>query len=159
MSTRPQSDIKVFRGAVFSWLVYFFAGGTAVGFPLALCVLLALFGLDLSVVALFGGLLVGGLVHGLISVANAYFLAFCFPTRLSAERVFGYSVWGTPRSLRWQEISEVRPFRLLNIRFLRLYPGSRTSPTWIVMNLADRTAFENEVCRLAPSDSPIRPHL
>ncbi len=151
MGAELRGDVRAFRGAVFPWFLPCFG----VYVPLALCIRVLLIGGDLTWLYV-GTVLLSGLVY---SAGIGIWYAFRYPTQLSAERVFGYSFWGRPRSLRWQEMAEVKPFRFFTIRFLRLYPCNGTAPTWIVMTLADRAGFETEVYRLAPPDSPIRSYL
>lgn len=155
MGAELQGDVRAFRGAVFPWFLCCFACFDGVGAPLALCIIVLLVGGDLTWLYV-GSVLLSGL---LCAAAFGPLYASRYSTRLSAERVFGYSLWGTPRSLRWQEMAKVKPFRFFTIRFLRLYPCNGTAPTWIVMTLADRAGFETEVYRLAPPDSPIRSYL
>src|SRR5438093_1557027 len=124
-----QDDIKVFRAAV----VPTFLTIAALGLPLYFCMMLLEFGLqDIS------GLFIGAAGGALAGFLYTWGITLCFTLKLAPEGVYGHSFWGVRRFIRWQDIGEVRPFRLLNLRYLRLYGAGKSSPTWIALFLARR---------------------
>lgn len=74
----------------------------------------------------------------------------------SAEGIQGHSFWGSRRFIRWQDIRQVRAFRLLHLRFLRLFSSADQKVTWIGLFPARPKIFSSEIQRLAPADSPVR---
>lgn len=79
----------------------------------------------------------------------------CFPVILSKSGIQGYSFWGLPRFVRWQDIKEARGFSLLNLRFLRLYSVRDQKVTWIGLFQANPRDFLLQIQIFAPTDSPI----
>jgi hypothetical protein len=149
MSTQPQNDIKVFRERVLPVFVAIAAIALAVSFIFRI-LKEGLQGVDV------GALLIGAVAATLASLLWAWLMTLCFTLKLSSEGVFGHSVWGIRRFVRWQDIAAVKPFRFLNLRYMRLYPHGGTPPIWITLDLAHKSEFEQELQRLAPPNSPIR---
>lgn len=138
--------------------------------PVFWCISASVFVLGTSV-----GLILVGLDHGwgtawryapsavgvsavlavLWAVLWALILHFCFPTRVSSEGVWGYSFWGVRRFIAWEHISMARPFRILNLRWVRLYSSSDTKVTYVALFPSDSASFRAEIHRLAPPQCPI----
>lgn len=78
-----------------------------------------------------------------------------FPVILSKNGIQGYSFWGLPRFIRWQDIKAARGFRLLHLRFLRLHSVRDQKVTWIALFQANPQGFLLQIQTLAPTDSPI----
>jgi hypothetical protein len=85
----------------------------------------------------------------------SWILSRCFPDIVSTDGIQGHSFWRLRRSVRWQDIKEVRDFRLFHLRFLRLCSGQDQKVTWIALFQARAQDFRRKIQRLAPSDSPI----
>ena len=98
---------------------------------------------------------VGAVVAILWAALWALLLHFLFPTRLSSDGVSGYSFWGVRRFIAWENISMARPFRLLNLRWVRLYSPHDSKVTYVPRFPSDPLAFRAELQRLAPSQCPI----
>ena len=145
-----QQDVKVFRIAVIP--AFLFIAG--LGLSLYFCVMPMMFGVPDVTIMLIGA--AGGALAGFL---YAWIISVCFTVKFGSNGVYGHSFWGVRRFIAWQEIAEIRPFRLLNLRFLRLYRSDRTGPTWIPLFLASRSEWVEEVRRLAPSENPILEHL
>ncbi|MGD0208801.1 MAG: hypothetical protein ABSC89_14470 [Verrucomicrobiota bacterium] len=144
-----KKDIKVFRAALFPPFVTF----TAIGLTIYFVLIIFQDGFAHPSALLFGaiaGALAGFLITCLITKCFSSFMV-----KLTPDGVQGYSVWGFKRFIQWQDIGAVRPFRLLNLRYLRLYSSREGTTTWITLFLARRTEFEQELRRLAPPDNPI----
>jgi len=80
----------------------------------------------------------------------------CFPVILSKNGIQGYSFWGLPRFIRWQDIKEARGFKLLHLKFLRLYSMRDQKVTWIALFQANPQGFLLQIQTLAPLDSPLQ---
>ena len=145
-----QQAIKVFRAAV----IPTFVPMATLGLPLGFCITLVKDGLP-DIPSLFIGA-AGGALAGLL---YAWLLTLCFTLKVAPEGVYGHSFWGVRRFVGRQEIAEVRPFRFLNLRYLRLYKSGRTKPTWIALFLARRVECAQEFRRLAPSGNPVLEHF
>ena len=97
-----------------------------------------------------------GLLVGFpVALAASWIISKCFADIVSADGIHGHSFWGLRRSVRWQDIKEVRPFRLLHLKWLRLYSKQDQTGTWIGLHQARREEFRSAIQRLAPSDNPI----
>ena len=98
-----------------------------------------------------------GLVVNLpLALFVSWVLSRGFPDIISSEGIRGHSFWGVRRSIRWQDIEEIRVFRLFHLRFLRLYSSVDHKVTWIGLFHARMQEFRREIQGVAPSDSPIR---
>ena len=152
MNTQPKNGIMVFRARVLPVFVAM-ASVTLTGFFSLIISKEGLQGVD------GGALLIGVVVGGLGSFLYAWLLTLCFTLKLTPEGVFGHSCWGIRRFVGWQEIVAVKPFRFLNLRYLRLFQNGRACPVWMPLYQAHKSEFEQELKRLAPPNSPIRSYL
>lgn len=134
--------------------------------PLFLCVLL------LSIVGLFCVVLISGEWHFdrlemagatvfvlVCSPLMAWLLSVGYPASFSADGVYGHSFWGTRSFVRWQDIAVARTFRLLNLRWLRIYTTDYSKVVWLALFQSHKAEFLQEIQRLAPVDSPVFKHL
>ena len=100
------------------------------------------------------------LITGLIlSLLGAFFFCVAFPQEISTMGVAGHSVWGFKRFIEWGQISQARPIRILNLRWLRLYSSANGKVTYLALFLADWESVREEVRREAPADCPIHTYL
>jgi hypothetical protein len=88
------------------------------------------------------------------SIGQSFALSVLFPVAFSEDGIYGHSFWGRRRFIRWQGIASVRKFRLLNLRWLRLY-ATDGEITWLALFQSRGTEFRQEVRRLAPPNSPV----
>jgi hypothetical protein len=105
------------------------------------------------------GLLVGaggGLLFGLLLTWIAHRL---FPVAVSADGISAHSFWGVPRYIRWEHIAAARPFRMLNLRFVRLYSTADDKVTWVGLFPADPEAFQQAIRSAMPPNSPLSAHI
>ena len=97
-----------------------------------------------------------GVVAGIITVVVLSLLACRFYTiELSESGIRAYSFWGRRRFIRWSEIETIRPFSLINLRYLRLYGSPPSKPLWMAIFIPNLSAFKEMVTKFAPKDSPI----
>ncbi|MEJ0089929.1 MAG: hypothetical protein WDM80_09325 [Limisphaerales bacterium] len=147
-----QKDYKVFRAAVFPPFLAFTTIGLTIFFAVEIIQD------DFAhPSALVGGAIAGAFVGFLFSALITK-CSSSFTVKLTPDGVQGYSIWGFKRFIQWQEIGAVRPFRLLNLRYLRLYSTHGTT-TWITLFLVHRADFDQELRRLAPPNNPILSYL
>jgi hypothetical protein len=92
------------------------------------------------------------------SLIGAWMLSILFPASLSAEGVYGHSLWGARRFVRWQDIAAARTFRLFNLHWLRIY-ATDGKVTWLALFQSHKPEFSQEIQRLAPPVSPVLNYL
>jgi hypothetical protein len=101
--------------------------------------------------------------HGIFTIlfifVYSWVISLFITVRLTQGGIHGHSFWAIRRMIRWEEIKAAKPFRFLNIRFLRLYPLDGKTPIWMPLFLAKPDEFEQEVRRVAPAGNPILEHL
>ena len=133
--------------------VIFFAGPLAVLLGVMLIVIDD--GLNVDVAAL--GIAVTG---GVAVVIMLSFLASrLYTIELGEAGIRAHSFWGKRRFIHWHEIESVRPFSLLNLRYLRLYGPPPSKPVWMAAFIANPSSFREAMSNLAPKDSPVLAHL
>jgi len=148
MKTAPQSEVTVFHPSFLSWFLLEYPGM----FVVFMILVLVNDGFDdIGSAALFG-------LSCLLPIAllGARGLSRFHTDAISPEGLHGRSFWGVRRVIRWKEIREVLAFRLIHLRFLRLFSEVDEQVTWISLFPACPQVFRREIQRLAPSDSPIR---
>jgi hypothetical protein len=154
MNKRPNSGLdsgKVFRSSVPA--AYFFVALISfILFYFFIIVTVGLRCLDVDT------LLISAATGAYLGFPVALYLVFFNKDRLSSEGVCGNSFRGVRRFVRWQDIVAVKPLRILNLRFLRLYPADGTCPVWMGLFHAHEKEFDEELKRLAPANSPILTH-
>lgn len=89
------------------------------------------------------------------SLVGAWLLSRQFPAAFSADGIYGHSFWGRRRFVRWQGIAAAQPFRLLNLRWLRIYRIDYSEVIWLALFQSHKAEFEREMRRLAPAGSAI----
>lgn len=94
-----------------------------------------------------------------VLLAYAELVSILSPVRLSSDGIYGHSFWGKKRFVRWQEVRAVKPIRILNLRFLRIYSTGNGKVTWLPLFQARKAEFIQEIQRLAPGDNPVLNHF
>jgi hypothetical protein len=125
-----------------------------VALPGLFCIVLILDGLKFDRPAL----LIAAIFVTICSPAGALFLSFFYTAGFSSDGIYGHSFWGIRRFASWGDIVDARPFRLLNLPWLRVYTGDKRV-TWVALFQSREPEFRQEIRRLAPVGSPILNHL
>jgi hypothetical protein len=146
MTIAIPSDCRKFRAAI---PPMFFCTIVA-SLPGFLCVVLILSRVSFD----RRGILSGSASIPVTSFLLTSLLSIYYRAGISAEGIYGHSVWGTRRFIAWQEIAGARTFRLLNLRWLRIY-GRDGKVTWLALFQSRPAEFEREIRRLAPDGSPV----
>jgi hypothetical protein len=152
MSVDAKQELKIFRAALF---------------PLSLAIsgpaLVIVLGLNFRLFGWkhleFKSLVEAAVAVEIAGIVCAWVISVCFPNKLGPSGVWGHSFWGVPRFIRWQDIREAKPLSYLSFTFLRLYPTDGTGPTWIALSQARKQEFAEEIRKLAPPESPLRPFV
>ena len=105
------------------------------------------------------GTLVGVTFAALWATLWAFLIRFFFPARISSDGVSAHSFWGVRRFLPWREVSRACPFRIFNLRFLRLYSTTDRKVTWLMMFPDDPDAFRSALHAVIPPNNPILTHI
>ncbi len=101
-----------------------------------------------------GGLAIAGGTCLVSSTVYSWILSVVFPAAFSADGIYGHSFWGRRRFVRWQDVASVKPIRLGNLRWLRIYAADGKI-TWLAMFQARKLEFRQEFSRLAPATCPV----
>jgi hypothetical protein len=139
--------VKSFRLAIGSTLIFFFIAGTTLG------LLLVSFDVGWRAALRFSP---RAAIWGLtFSFVMALLFHWSFPTRISAEGLSAHSIYGFRRFISWENISDARPFRLFNLRWVRLYSSFDGKVTWMALFQSNFELFNAEIRKFAPSHSPV----
>ena len=125
--------------------------GSVLGLPIYVFLVLLVVGLQFSWLCLLVGA-ASGILAGLL-VADLG--ARIFPTALSEDGIYGYSVWGCRRFVCWENITHVRPFAFLSCRYLRVHDSRDGAVTWLPLFQARPDEFRQDICTLAPAGNPL----
>jgi hypothetical protein len=150
MATRIPSNAKRFRPAILPSAAFLLL----VALSGLFCIVLILDGLKFDRHAL----LIAVIFVTICSLAGALFLSFFSTAGFSSDGVYGHSFWGVRRFASWRDIEDARPFRLLNLPWLRVYTVDKRV-TWLALFQSREPEFRQEIQRLAPVSSPILNHL
>jgi hypothetical protein len=127
-----------------------FVGLWLTGFWLIVLVLSVLGQMDwLRLLAAF---LEGGCVGLAISVALMLLAVWLMPVSVSPEGIRCPNGWGVYRTVVWVEVTAVKPFNLLGLRYLRVFSPKLRWPLWVPRFLADQDRFERLVLAYAGPD-------
>jgi hypothetical protein len=91
--------------------------------------------------------------------AMALLFHFLFTTRVTSDGIHGFSFWGFRRFTAWKDVSMASPFRLLNLRWVRLFSSVDDKTTYVALFPSDSNLFKAELHRLAPPECPIFEHI
>ena len=108
---------------------------------------------------IFPNVAAGIALGALGSIFFAYLFHFFFSIRISPDGVSAYSAWGIRRFIAWQHIASVRPIRILNLRYLRLYSSTDRKTTWLPLFVTDSPAFRTALKAAVPSDNPVLTYI
>lgn len=103
-----------------------------------------------------GGLFLFGLADVVGSALYTALMVHVERVVLGPEGVRGTDLWGHSRLLGWSEVSHVRRFNFLGLKWLRVFPRTGRWPVWISLTLCKPDAFVDAVKELAPVDNPVR---
>ncbi len=127
----------------------------AVAFPIFLLLVLLDDGLHPDWTALS----VATIAMALCTLLSAWALQRLFPVRISADGILGHSIWGFRRFVRWEHIAVARPFRILNLHYLRLYSATERTVTWLPLFPTEPHAFYTAIRSAMPPDSPVSAYI
>jgi hypothetical protein len=94
-----------------------------------------------------------------LSCIMAWILSVFFPAWLSADGIYGYSIWGVRRFIQWQNIASVRRFTLLKLSRIRIYSSIGGKVTWLPLFQSRPSEFWQTIKEFAPLGSPILIHF
>jgi hypothetical protein len=144
------SDCRKFRAAVAPMTTFIFVGGMVILF--IFIVIRDGFHFDQRVLAFVTGFAL------MFSIIYSFVLSLVFPAAFSLDGIYGHSFWGRRRFVRWQDISSVRKFRLVSLRWLRVY-STDERVIWLALFQSHGTEFRQEIRRLAPPSNPVLSHV
>lgn len=146
-------NLKRFRSSIFSCAIFIFVGGTVF-----ICI---------GTILLDG--FAGTLHHWRLLLGISLFLSLPFsfvyslalavlspPVAFSNDGIYAFSFSGKKRFLRWENILQIRRFRLFNLAYLRIYSKVNKDILWIPLFQSRPVEFLHEIGKFAPGDSPIR---
>jgi hypothetical protein len=155
MSDFNPPTLKKFRGSIKSCFIFIFLSGMA-----GVCII-QFFLHGFAHALRYWRIILSGLlfVGAPICILQALILVLLNPVAFSNEGIYDYSVLGKKRLLRWEDILEVRRFKLINLTWLRIYSKVNKSVLWLPLFQSKPTEFVREIAKFAPPNSPIRNHL
>jgi uncharacterized membrane protein YagU involved in acid resistance len=134
--------------------------------PTSIAMFLLMVGLFSADVALMYGLpinwtlLVPRLMYALVvAPILAWLLSTLYPYTVSSDGLYGYSIWGARRFIRWSDIGSVRVVWFLNLKYLRLRSEIDGNTTWVLTMFQDSDRFSDAVHRHEGPDNPITRYL
>ena len=157
MTTSSPTESKQFRSSVVSMFIFTLVQGL----PVTFCLLLAIsweMGFPvtpdqiLHILAFTGGFL------SIFLLIGAWMLSTFCPTSFSADGVTTRSFTGR-RFVRWQDITRARTLRVLNLKWILVYPAGESKAIQVPLFQPRKAEFIQEIQRLAPPGNPILNHL
>jgi len=94
-----------------------------------------------------------GLILGLTSLPIALGMIFIAPVRVRAASLRCHNFWGINRSVDWDTIESVTPFKLILVRYLRVYHRGG-QPLWMPLSVDDEAGLAAAL-RASP-EGPVR---
>jgi hypothetical protein len=153
MANSIPTGCRKFRAAVIPQSVFMFVGSMLI--VLTLIVMRDGFHFDRRALAALA-IATGALL--VLSILDSWILSLAFTAAFSSEGIYGHSVWGWRRFVRWQDISSVRTFRLANLRWLRVFAADG-KVTWVALFQSKNADFREEIRRLAPPGHAVLNHI
>jgi hypothetical protein len=150
MANEMPPDIKQFKVSIFS-LFFFFIGGVFIG------VVISFFIIGRTDLHRFLYVIEIGIPFFLLLVVIMASLLYVItkPVGFSSDGIYASSQWGFRRFIHWSEIAKVRKYRLLNLKFLKIYSSVDGKVTKLRLFQARKNEFRDEIRKFAPPDSPI----
>src|SRR5580704_14088130 len=166
MTTPPPTESQQFNSSVLSLFIFILPVGFAMSLPVALCTAVAMGSLSTPETAvpitpariLFALALVGP-IYPILSLIGAWLLSTRCPTTISTDGVTTQSFTGGRRFVRWQDITKARTLRLLNLKWILVYPTGKSKAIQVPLFQPRKTEFLREIQRFAPPGNPILNHL
>ena len=100
-----------------------------------------------------------GITYPILSIIGAYLLSRFCPTTISADGVTTQSFTGGQRFVRWQDITTAKTLRVLNLKWVLVYPTGQSKAIQVPLFQPRKTEFIQEIQRLASPGNPILNHL
>ncbi len=102
------------------------------------------------------------IVYLLFAISSFFFsmiYPFIFPIGLSSNGIYSYAFPGFRGFVSWEDIVSIKPFRMANLLWLRLYSSKNSRVVYLALNVKPEEEFWKELKRLSPPNSPILPYL
>jgi hypothetical protein len=82
-------------------------------------------------------------------------MAWMLRVQVGEEGIRSSDFWGFRRFLAWSRMREAKPFRVLGLGWIRVYPHDGSRPLWVPTFLARGDEFVAAVTAAAPGDNPL----
>jgi len=101
------------------------------------------------------GLPIGLAGAALTSLILAFVAVLYYPISVGAGGLHSFDAWGRYHRVPWSEITTVRPFRLLGLKYLRVFQAGQPRTIWVPLFLSDMNRFRSLVLQHAGSANPL----
>ncbi len=158
MTTSPPAEKKVFNSSVLSLFIFLVVAGAAALFCVAVAISSQItremsipFSWD-RILSAFMGMII---FHAIFSLIGAWVLSTFCPTTFSADGVATRSLTRGRRFVLWQDITRARTLRLLNLKWLLVYPAGSKKALQLPFFQPRITEFKQDIRRFAPPGNPV----
>jgi hypothetical protein len=166
MTTSPPTESQQFRSSVPGLFIFILVVSFVMSLPVAFCVAVAIgsqstheTGVPVTPARILFALVFMWPIYPILSLIGACLLSRFCPTTISADGVTTQSFTGGQRSVRWQDITTAKTLRVLNLKWILVYPAGETKAIQVPLFQPPKAEFIQEIQRLAPPGNPILNHL
>ena len=166
MTTSPPTKSQQFRSSVPGLFIFILVVSFAMSLPVAFVTAVAIHsqipqdtGEPVTPGRILFAMALIGPIYPILSLIGACLLSKFCPTTISADGVTTQSFTGGRRFVRWQDITKARTLRLLNLKWILVYPAGENKAIQVPLFQPRKTEFVQEIQRFAPPGNPILNHL
>ena len=94
-------------------------------------------------------------------VGSAFVLIFTFvliryfKITITNTGIKGYGFWGKYHSIEWEDIVDVKPLRIIGLKYIRVFNTRTKRPLWLPLFLSDMNRFKEEIQAIVPHNNPM----
>ena len=89
-----------------------------------------------------------------ISLLCTYVMIRFYKITIQRDGIRGYDCWGIFHFIEWEMIVDVKPIRILGLKYIRAYNRERR-PLWLPLFLSNFGEFKEEIQKNVPKNNPL----
>ena len=96
------------------------------------------------------------LLQVVLSVIFSFIIVTYFKVALSNEGIKGFNVFGRSIFIDWVNISKVKYFNFIGLKFLRVFPNDSTLALWLPLFIKNPEGFAKQSSLIPPEGNVFR---
>ncbi len=95
----------------------------------------------------------------IITIILTFAITRYYKIIVSDEYLRGYTFWGKYYSIPWETITNVKPIRIIGMKYIKVFNTLSKRPLWVPVFLNNMLSFKHEAIGKMKEENPMRIYL